>query len=302
MLDTKTAGYPSLGRTGLGNMLFPWARCFLWCKDNHYPMVAPIWTKIRFGPYLRKENDKRQYQKYFTNYGYISGIHRLIILCCFSRITENKYVISANGPDRKRRLVVFKGMNGLFSPLMGRNIDILNELLRITKYVSLIDLEKAPFIGIHIRRGDFAEPKDENLIRSGGNNYRIPLEWYKIALFSLRKYLGNHALTFLFTDGSAGEVEDLLSLPNVFLYRRENAVSDLISLSKATIMIGSGSTFSMWASFLGQVPCVWYPGQRRQGLLNSQRNLILEPELEPTTGLPDKFAELILKRWGSFRA
>jgi hypothetical protein len=32
------------------------------------------------------------------------------------------------------------------------------------------------------------------------------------------------------------------------------------------LLIASGSTFSMWASYLGRMPVIWYKGQLRQRL------------------------------------
>jgi hypothetical protein len=50
-------------------------------------------------------------------------------------------------------------------------------------------------------------------------------------------------------------------MPNVQLAGTENAMVDILLLSKASALITSGtSTFSMWAAFLGGMPTLWFPG------------------------------------------
>jgi hypothetical protein len=40
-----------------------------------------------------------------------------------------------------------------------------------------------------------------------------------------------------------------------------SAIADLWALSNANVLVASGSTFSMWASYLGRMPVIWHPGQ-----------------------------------------
>jgi len=89
----KLYGYPVLMKAGLGNMLFPWADCYLWCKDHNAQMIAPFWAKLRIGPYLRREKDKRSYQRLFNTQDQISGFKRLFLLptvqtCKFEQFDE----------------------------------------------------------------------------------------------------------------------------------------------------------------------------------------------------------------------
>ena len=295
-------GYPILAPIraahGLGNMLFPWARCYLWCKDHGLQTIAPFWTKIRIGPYLRREKDKRNYQRFFDHSGYISGLRRLVLLATLRRVPEDLREQMLNSPDEAKTIVVFTGMKGWFKPMKSRQAEVLAELKRITKPVYLnMDLSGTEFIGIHVRRGDFSIPTSSQALQEGKHNYQMPLEWYISALKLIRAGLGFEAKAFIFSDGSETELQDLLNLRNVSLFRGGSAITDLLALSQACGMIASGSSFSMWASFLGQVPCVWYPGQRRQYVIGSDDEATLEPELEAGAALPDRFLAVIWQRW-----
>ena len=87
-------GFPILPKAGLANMLIPWADCLVWCKDNGIRQISPFWGKIRIGPYLRKERDKRQYQRLFNPHGTITGLRRLFLLTISRRVFYEDIVAS----------------------------------------------------------------------------------------------------------------------------------------------------------------------------------------------------------------
>lgn len=291
----RVYGYPVLGRYGLGNMLFPWARCFLWCQDNEIPMIAPNWTHLRVGPYLRREKDKRNYQRLFLGSGYVTGMRKYFELTRGIRRLEAdcEDVLCLHESTHRPQIVHFSGMADFFTSLISRSFEIRSELLRITKPRFLEPLKvlgSESFIGIHIRRGDFALPSVPAL-REGAYNVRIALEWYVAVLRKLRAVIGENTRALVFSDGSTEELRVILEIADVDLFRGGTAISDMLALSKAKVLIASGSTFSMWAGFLGQIPAVWYPGQRRQALLYHFNDYSLEPELDIEDDLPTKFVE-----------
>jgi hypothetical protein len=100
-------GDPRLMRAGLGNMLFPWARCFLWCRDNEAAMLAPRWFKLRVGPYVRRESDKRRYDRLFRRDGYVHGVRRATILARAEVIAEGAPRLPTTG---KPAVVRFEGL------------------------------------------------------------------------------------------------------------------------------------------------------------------------------------------------
>ncbi len=292
--EQTTWGYAALGRCGLGNMLFPWARCFLWCSDHGYPMIAPIWTQLRLGPYLRGERDKRQYQFFFHHDGYTTGLKRLLLLLTADRVDER--AASRGLKTRKRnRIVVFRGAGELFKSLAGRHQQVREELMRIVKMHLIPAPSRKCRVGIHVRRGDFHRPSDLRSLGEGVTNTRIPIGWYVHALTELRTLLGYEAEAKVFSDAKDDdELQPLCQLPSVYRETGNSAITDLLSLASASIMIASGSTFSMWASYLGQVPCIWYARQRKQCVLDGPRPGILEPELGYNNSLPRSFRDALL--------
>lgn len=63
MAGRKMYGKPMIGRAGLGNELFPWARCMIWCHQTGAALAPFSWRRLHVGPYLRNESDKRQYHR-----------------------------------------------------------------------------------------------------------------------------------------------------------------------------------------------------------------------------------------------
>lgn len=261
MIRACLYGYPALMKAGLGNMLLPWARCVLWCKDNNAQMIAPYWTKVRIGPFLRGERDKRQYQLLFNHACQISGIARVTILALTRRIDESDWNSGAVEDRRGRIVVCFRGMDRI-EALSGRHQEIADALYGITKPRFIPNnIPDKPFIGVHVRMGDFAEACEEEL-KKGAHCIRIPIQWYADALVEFRRVVGENMEAKVFSDGGDEELMPLLKIAGTSRYEGGSAITDLLALSKATVIIASGSSFSIWASYLGNVPAIWHPGQK----------------------------------------
>ena len=65
----------------------------------------------------------------------------------------------------------------------------------------------------------------------------------------------------------------------------------MLALSNAKVLVSSASTFSMWASFLGQIPTIWFPGQMRQKLINDDS--IFEGVIDYYQALPTSIIRII---------
>jgi hypothetical protein len=61
---------------------------------------------------------------------------------------------------------------------------------------------------------------------------------------------------FIFSDGKEHELMPLLEL-GATLYRSGSDMTDLLAMSAASILVGSNSTYSRWAVFLGDMPSIW---------------------------------------------
>jgi hypothetical protein len=139
---------------------------------------------------------------------------------------------------------------------------VREELVSITRPQHLKGLmaphEKS--IVLHVRLGDFVAPEGESRIPSGAWCTRMPLPWYQSAIAACRRTLGSDTPVRVFSDGSDDELRPLLSIPRVRRASFGTSIADLHALSTAHVFIASGgSTFSMWASYLGRMPVVWHP-------------------------------------------
>ena len=103
------------------------------------------------------------------------------------------------------------------------------------------------FIGINVRSGnDFKNYQDNKIGFS-----KTPLEWYKRALPIIRKKYGNLP-AFIISDGCEKHLSSLLNLESTYLIKVSTAITDLLILTKAKVLLACGnSTFCAWASFLG---------------------------------------------------
>lgn len=228
--------YPVLARRGLGNMLFTWAQAAAYCHRTGAQMIAPVWARIsRIGPWLRGERYKRFYGGEFTNAGYAPRWRRWF-------------------GDVK----VFCGMEGFFDPFIKEQRYIRDELWRIvSRRISdqvMKVADEGPFIGVHIRRGDFS-----SLGLATGN------EWYVSAIAKALENDKGVKTIRIFTDGYPEEVAFVAQVfPDlrVIVMPKAPAIQDILLLSMSAKMVCSPrSTFSMWAVFLGQMPSVWKSGE-----------------------------------------
>lgn len=226
--------YPRVGRCGLCNMLYPWARAIVFARANACEVLAPSWSRFnRIGPWLRHERDKRLYLNQFTNIGYVSGLRKLWTLSF-----------------RRDEVKMFEGMAGGFGPILAQASLVRKELFRIVSPRILREVEKLPqeFIGVHVRRGDFA--------RIG---FALPNDYYLRAVEIARRRVGRDLPILIFTDSKLDEVAYLRRFSNVQVMPDAPAIQDLLALSRAKMLVATNrSTFSGWAAYLGDVPSLWW--------------------------------------------
>ena len=88
------------------------------------------------------------------------------------------------------------------------------------------------------------------------------MSWFVNGLEWVRNTIGYPAQAVVVSDGTSEELGPLLSLENVAFIRPGCAISDLLILANSRVLLASGSSsFSAWASFLGQMPTISHPGQ-----------------------------------------
>ena len=144
-------------------------------------------------------------------------------------------------------------------------------------------------VAIHIRMGDFKNPNNEDVLRKGSWNYRLPIQWYKNIISKIREV--SDMPIYIFSDAENTELEEILNINNCKRVYFGSAISDMIALSRCKVLVSSASTFSMWASFLGQMPTIWFPGQMRQKLIINKT--LFEGEIDYNDPLPSSIIQLI---------
>lgn len=158
---------------------------------------------------------------------------------------------------------VFSGYEKYFAPLNGHHQFIVEQLRGITrkKYLDIADgIGNVP-IGICVRCGnDFAMPPSDRKKLLPGE--KTPLGWFVNTLKAVREAAGFSADAFVVSDGTEEQLSELLSLGKMHFVRPGSAISDLLVLSRAKVLLASGSSsFAAWGAFLGQMPSASHPGQ-----------------------------------------
>lgn len=298
--------YPRLSRVdlgcvrligpGLGNLLFPWARAAVAARRHRVPIIWPTWPQLRVGSILRGERDKRFYFGLFRRPdGYVGGIGKARLLTSAARVPERDSQVWNVDRGAPPRLVVFGGMDGMFEPILEQHQFVSRELARIVSPRQMAAVPRRTGIAAHVRLGDFGHSSTHALSR-GADNARIPISWYIEMIEGLRARLGADREVTVYSDGTDLELEPVLAMRHVRRAPPGASIADMLALSRAAVLIASGSTFSMWASFLGRMPVIWHPGQLRQRLYPDSSSET-EVEVGGANDLTASFVEAALRRF-----
>lgn len=247
-----------LPKAGLGNQLFPLMQAAVFAHLNHLELIVIGYHRLKLGPYLRKEKNKRKYQGFFIFQKSIlgEGMDKLRV----KKMLKNWSVVYE--PEVKPLPEVSKNYTLYWFEKMTTYHDYFKHLkayrgLVIELLFSLLDplvlqkynAEKTNYISLHIRMGDFRKLNEGEKYNSG--HVRAPLEFFNETLNGIRKIRNDKFPAIVFSDGYKAELADILTQPNVKLSELDSDLLELLLLSKGKIIIGThGSTFSAWAAFL----------------------------------------------------
>jgi hypothetical protein len=106
----------------------------------------------------------------------------------------------------------------------------------------------------------------------------------------VRAAAGKNLKAYIFSDGRDEELAPVLALPNVERITFGTSIGDIIGLSRTDLFIASGSSFSMWARYLGRMSCICYPNQIKQHILTPEEDAF---EYETEGGFSDEIKEKI---------
>jgi hypothetical protein len=288
---------PLVGRAGLGNALFPWARAELFARRSGARVLAPYWPGFRPGPYVRREPEKRHYSAFFRAAHHSCGFSRLVIGALGRRISERQlsYISTDVGQGYWPCIVEFSGIVDLFVPLLGEHNFIREQLWNMTarRLRSRGEQYGGLFIAFHVRRGDITRQGFARDQLKQVNQY-TSISWFVSMARAVRCEKAYRSIPIvIFTDGSSEEVAELCAIEGVHLHQRQPAIMDLWTLAHAKLLFASGfSTFGMWASFLDGMPTIYAP-EKIQQFVQTGRENALEIELaEHETIPPNAFASI----------
>jgi hypothetical protein len=293
-IDGRLFGYADVGRFGLGHGMLAWARCIVWCHETGAQPIAPQWLRMRIGPYLRRERDKRFYYRLFHAGSQVGGLERLRLLATAHRISAEMNRPLADFKPEDDTIVEFRNAvsdneGKHFHEIAGRSELVRVALIDMTRPRFLARPPAGPHIALHVRGGDFSIPKNIEDVISGRHNMRLPLSWYVEMLDALRNGLATNLPAIIYSDCTDAELAPLLTRPQITRSTVTEAITDMLAIANADLLISSGSGFSRWGSYLGQVPRICFPGQRGMRTLGPLGPTDLEPECKTGSDLSAAF-------------
>lgn len=289
--------------SGMGNLLFPWARAMVAAKKDGLVEIWPTWRQVFHSDGLRDAlkgalglyglRGLRDYSRLFSpTGGQIAGLPKLRLMMTRKRVSEEDY-----SPERladiEGSIVFFKGERNRFADILTDHSLLRTELLKRCR-LDLREVKSFDFSGsisIHVRLGDFQWVGPSEEIKRWVSNVRLPLSWYVEKIAHLRRRLGASAPVYLFSDGKDAELAEILTLPNCRRLGFGNALADLFAMARANVLISSGSSLNRWAAFLGRPPAIHFRGTLPTRLYYDQP--ASEVESDPGEELPEAFLQAV---------
>lgn len=280
-LSEYDLGFIRLGGSGLGNLLMIYGRALTYADENGYQMIWPTWASLKIGPYVRREKDKRFYGDLLRNRSCaLSGVKKAHLLLASKKIDENNKKQAKDGD-----VIVFHNYISKISDagLLNKS-EIIAQNLRQNQALKTFDNDELKnVIAVHVRLGDFNRVS-EDILKDKAENSSIPIHWYVSTIKKVRSIIGEDYPVYVFSDGTEEELAPLINLKNIKRVFYGNALNDILAMSEAPMLISSGSTFSIWARYIGRMSTIAFPGQLREKLLTDE-DVGFETELDDSEGL-----------------
>jgi hypothetical protein len=246
---------------GLGNKLFAWSRAKVLSSEYDIKMISTKWVSIRGASVIRGGIDYNNvFGKIFLFNNFINDRSEVSEYFYKTKCSKNFNMIYVSNIDEAREyvdmenvLIVFKwDGDHFFTDLESYRDFVKNKLVNITKPKTINNtIYGHPFIGLNIRMGnDFIDAS------SSADGFRkTHMDWYLDNVANIRQRHGNLPVCVV-SDGSSNLLKSIFSkIDNVTIVRNKTAIEDLLFLSNARALMGAGnSSFSAWASFLGNMP------------------------------------------------
>lgn len=236
---------------GLGNLLFPIARALIGRQIHGGTFVYPTMRQVKIGPVLRGEIDKRTYgdvlrPRRTSDWREWAAAHLVR--------AAGEHALPAGGganPGADAR-IVYEGLGDYFLALAGHAPMVRQWLAANGQFSGL--LAEDYDIAVHVRLADFTDDDGSH----DGFNIRQPWTWYRAALDEARRRSGKDAPTIrLFADVAPAQALSGIGTEGATVDAAGNALTAMMNLSRARILVTSRSTFSMWGAFLGNCTAIW---------------------------------------------
>lgn len=252
---------------GLGNCFYTYFHAVVLAERFEGTVIAPPWLALKLGPLLRGESSKRIYWGMFKPYpGDINGLRKLSTLLRGYRSRKMIEIDGAAEPSLfigclnfvAARKWTFHGLHPYRELIRKRLLGIIRDPLPVAHCWG-----RGQFVAVHVRLSDFAKVDDKSSATTTASadrptNTRIPISWYVNVVRALRRRYPDWPV-LLFSDGKVEELKPMLDIGST-LYRSGSDITDLLQMSAASIFVGSNSSYSRWAAFLGNMPSIWLAG------------------------------------------
>jgi|GEM_PF-3132387 hypothetical protein len=276
--------FVDLPHHGLGNKLWIWGKALCFARKSNLldRVIIRGWTHINLDRYFFNTYDKRDYRNLF-NTSATSPLPKAIQLR--TKLYFKKLIPTAQKIHHFNEL-------GSFTPLIDQHSFLAQQLKNIVNPDTLHAIKPINnSVAVHIRLGDF-QPIDSSIKKLDWSirNARTPIPWFKASILEMQKCYPEIEKFVLFTDGTKEEVSEILELDKVVWDESPDPLSSLICMSTASFLIGSRSSFSLFAKYFGQMPSLFFPGaiQIQEGIIfRNGKKAFLEKEWAPGTPFPD---------------
>jgi hypothetical protein len=235
----------AIAAPGLGNCLFPLARAIAFAHENNALLITPEWFQLNIGPMLRGTKSRNCAGDFRPLSADASGIYKVQALLKYPRYCEYEWAYRRNYTLGDQNCVVeFSGMKDWFRSINQTRKVITEEVrMRLARTYEKYD----GYLGVHVRLGDFKVATREEL-HAGARNVRAPFSWYiDVIKQCLRE--GSHKGVVYFTDAKEAALSELLEACPGEISGFQGPINDMFSLASAETIVGTRSTFALWAYF-----------------------------------------------------
>jgi hypothetical protein len=254
-------GHLRINGAGLGNCLFAYCRAVLLAEREGRRVIAPSWRSLPINAKLRGDGRIRHYHRMFAPHpDELAGVAKAVTLAALLPFAEHR-LARADGmpPVTRRPLIVLRSDDFSFADLRAHRVTLRRRLVEIMRHppAEPMNWGVGRYIAVHVRLGDFDPVPTGGADPSGTPNTRLPLDWYLAVIRRLRALRPDLPVR-IFSDGSDAELAPLLAFDHVSRARSIDDANELLAMAGAALLVGSHSTFSRWAVFLGNMPAIWH--------------------------------------------